>query len=152
MYVIFIHFDSKTNVKELVFKHGNSKKKFPFISICFRQIGVSYMVFIIFIFNIGLRTILDQNWLQWCPTCLTRAGPGGRCLDAPSGFSLKTGGAAHLFIHLLRRFCEKFRSRSLKIMSPGHGKWPHLRKSLNARHSYTDWSIAWNFSVSDLYE
>ena len=31
--------------------------------------------------------------------------------------------------------------RSLKVRSPGHVKWPHLRISLNARHSYTDWPI-----------
>ena len=38
----------------------------------------------------------------------------------------------HLFIHLFRTCCE----RSFKVRSPGHVKWPHLRKSWNARYSY----------------
>ena len=32
-----------------------------------------------------------------------------------------------------------------QVRSPGYVKWPHLRKSLNARHSYTDWTTAWKF-------
>ena len=36
---------------------------------------------------------------------------------------------------------------SLKVRSPVHVKWPHLRKKLNAWHSYTDWTIALKFSA-----
>ena len=46
-------------------------------------------------------------------------------------------GQTHLFCT-----CENFRPRSLKVRSPGHLKWPHLRKSLSACHIYTDWMIA----------
>ena len=45
--------------------------------------------------------------------------------------------------------CENFRSRSRKVMSPSHVRWPHLIKSLNDRQSYTDWTIALKFSVVD---
>ena len=38
----------------------------------------------------------------------------------------------------------------LKVRSPCHVKWLHLRKRLNARHSYTDWTIALNFSAIDM--
>ena len=46
----------------------------------------------------------------------------------------------YIFPHMLL----KFRQMSLKVRSQGHVKWPHLRKSLNARHSCTDWTIALN--------
>ena len=45
-----------------------------------------------------------------------------------------------LIMHLFRT-CENFRSRSRKVRSPGHVKWPHLIKSLNAHQSYADWTI-----------
>ena len=32
-------------------------------------------------------------------------------------------------------------------MSPGHVKWPHLRKNRNARHSYTEWLITLQLSA-----
>ena len=57
----------------------------------------------------------------------------------------------HLFIHLFRTSCENFRPRSLKVRSPGHVKWPHLRKSPNSRHNYTDWPIAWKKSTIDIF-
>ena len=41
--------------------------------------------------------------------------------------------------------CENFRPKSLKVRSPAYVKWPYLRKSLNAHHSYTDWRTLWNF-------
>ena len=50
-------------------------------------------------------------------------------------------------MHLLRTYCENFRPRSLKVRSPGHVKRPDLRKSLNARHSYTEWPITLKLSA-----
>ena len=56
---------------------------------------------------------------------------------------------AHLFMHLCRTCCEKFKPMSLNVRSPGHDKWLHLIKSLNARHSYTEWTIALKLSAID---
>ena len=55
-----------------------------------------------------------------------------------------------LFIYLLRTLCENFIPRSLKVRSPGHVKWPHLRKGLNARHSYTEWPMTLTLSAIDI--
>ena len=58
---------------------------------------------------------------------------------------------AHLFIYLFRTCSENFRPRSLKVRSPGHVKWPHLRKRFNARHSYTEWlfiKLLWLISLT----
>ena len=51
-----------------------------------------------------------------------------------------------------------FSAHIVKILDPshsrsgstGHFKWPHLRKSLNACHSYTDWPIALKLSTIDI--
>ena len=81
---------------------------------------------------------------------LTRAGPGGgRCLDPPSCT------CNHVFIfathfHAFFRTCPKCILRSLKVRSPGHVKYPHLRKSLNACHSYTGWTIVLKLSAIDM--
>ena len=60
---------------------------------------------------------------------------------------LKNGGAprcrfwrTYLYI-FFRTCCENSRPRSFKVKSPGHVKWPHLIKSLNARHSSTEWPM-----------
>ena len=91
--------------------------------------------------------------------CLTRAGPGRGVFEhPPSGFSpiaeKRRRGAppflAQLFIHLFRTLNENFRPRSLKVRSPGHVKWPHLRKTLNVRHSYTEWLITLKLSAIDI--
>ena len=84
----------------------------------------------------------------------------GGCLNTPppSGFSQIVGkrrrGAppflAQLFIHLFRTLCENFGPRSLKVRSPGHVKCPHLRKTLNVRHSYTEWPITLKLSAMDI--
>ena len=44
---------------------------------------------------------------------------------------------------------ENFRPRSLNVRSPGHVKRPHLRKSFNARQSYTEWPITLKLSAID---
>ena len=88
---------------------------------------------------------------------LTRAGPGG-VWTPPSGFSQVGGkrrrGAppflAQLFINLFRTLCENFGPRSLKVRSPGHVKWPHLRKTLNVCHSYTEWPITLKLLAVDI--
>ena len=54
---------------------------------------------------------------------------------------------AHLFMHRLRICWENLRPRTLKFSSPGHVKWPHLIKSFNARHWYTDWRAALKLSA-----
>ena len=63
-------------------------------------------------------------------------------------------GAKQFLAHLSRNYfctcCKSFKSRSLKVRSPGHAKWPHLRKSLNASHSYTDWMIALKLSEIEI--
>ena len=75
---------------------------------------------------------------------LTRAGPGV-AFEHPLRFfadiSKTAARSAAVFgtpIHTSFRTCENVIPRSLKVRSPGHGKCPHLRKSLNARHSYTE--------------
>ena len=40
--------------------------------------------------------------------------------------------------HFWHTYSSYIRLRSLKVRSPGHVKSPHLRKDLNARHSYTE--------------
>ena len=63
---------------------------------------------------------------------LTRVGPG----DSLRFLSWHT--CSYIFsAHVIKNW-----PRSLKVRSPGHVKWPHLRKSLNARQSYTDLPIA----------
>ena len=69
---------------------------------------------------------------------------------------LKNGGAerhhfrhAWSYVHLFRTCFENFRPRSLKVRSPDHVKWPHLRKSLNARHSCTKAPINLKLSAID---
>ena len=54
----------------------------------------------------------------------------------------------HLIMHLFRICGEDFRPRSRKVRPPlpGYVKWPHIRKSLNVRQSYTDWTIVYSFS------
>ena len=85
-----------------------------------------------------------------CKNTLTHAGPGV-FEQLPQVFrrylkKKKNGGAGHrcsgTHVHnLFWTLCENFRPRSIKVMYPDHVKWPHLRKSLNARHSYTEWQI-----------
>ena len=64
-------------------------------------------------------------------------------------FTMNPSFLTHLFIHLFRICCENFRCRSLKV--PGHVKWPDLRQSLNARHSYTEWPITLKHSAVDIH-
>ena len=67
--------------------------------------------------------------------------------------SARSAGLQHFLAHLITHFfrtCENFRVRSLNIRSPGHVKWPHLRKSWNARHSYTEWLITLKLSANDI--
>ena len=87
---------------------------------------------------------------------LTRALLGGGCLNTPPcGFSRisqkRRRGAppflVHLIIHQFYTCCENFRPRSFKVRSPGHLKWPHLIKSFNVCHSYTEWPIALKLSA-----
>ena len=60
-------------------------------------------------------------------------------------------GAPQFFAHLsIQLFPENFRPRSPKVRSPGHVKWPHLRKSLNACHSYIHWPVALKQSGFDI--
>ena len=47
-------------------------------------------------------------------------------------------------IHVLRPGSQILRPRSCKVRSSGHVKWPHVGKSLIARLSFTDWTIAFN--------
>ena len=93
----------------------------------------------------------------------------------PHGFCryLTNGGAERRrfwhsqFIHLFRTLCENFRPRSLKVRSPGHDKWPHLRKFwMHLIATPNDRSpenvqplisvnrnvkcISWNFDIGDL--
>ena len=56
---------------------------------------------------------------------------------------------AHLNIHLFRIDCKNLRRRSRKVRSPGHVKWPHIIKSLNARQSYNDRTVALKLSAID---
>ena len=53
-------------------------------------------------------------------------------------------------VHNLFHTCDNFRPRSLKVRSPGHAKGPHLIKSLNASHSYTEWPFTLKLSVLDI--
>ena len=100
------------------------------------------------------------------PLRLARVNPprAGTCLDNPLRF------LAHLFMHLFRTCCESFRPMSLKVRSPGHVKWLHLRKkkfecssnnyTLNARSPWNFQrlicvtvsikSVSQNFHISDL--
>ena len=48
---------------------------------------------------------------------------------------------------MFRICCENCRPMSLKVRLPGHVKWPHLIKRLNARHSYAKWTIALKLSA-----
>ena len=87
-----------------------------------------------------------------------RVGEGGCLNTSPSGFSQisqkRRRGAppflVHLFMHYFRTCCETFRPRSLKVRSPGHVKWPHLRNSWNARHSYTKCPITLKLWTIDI--
>ena len=56
----------------------------------------------------------------------------------------------YLLIHLFPTCCENLRPSSFKVRLPGHVKWPHLRKGLNARQSYTEWQIIMKLSVTDI--
>ena len=98
---------------------------------------------------------------MYVPTLFEFVNPrraGGVLEHPPSGFSQiaekRRRGAppflAQLFIHLFRTLCEKFGPRSLKVRSPSHVKWPHLRKSLNVRHSYTEWPISLKLSAINI--
>ena len=77
---------------------------------------------------------------------------------SPSGFSQKVEkrqrGAplflGQLLIHLSRRLCENFGPRSLMVRSPVQVKWPHLRKTLNVRHGYTEWLITLKLSAINI--
>ena len=55
-----------------------------------------------------------------------------------------------IHVHTSFLTCENFRPRSLKVRSPGLVKLPHLRKSLNAHHSYTECPITLKLSVIDI--
>ena len=80
-----------------------------------------------------------------------------QCLDTPCVFCryLKKQRSAPLFlaqpvhIHLFCICCENFRRLSLKVRSPGHVKWPHLRRIVNARHNYTNWTVTLKLSAID---
>ena len=61
-----------------------------------------------------------------------------RCCVAPTFLT-------HLYMHPFRICWPNYRPSSFEVKSPGHVKWPHLIKSLNARHSYTGSTISWNF-------
>ena len=65
------------------------------------------------------------------------------------GFRKAPSLLVYLLIHLFRT-CGNFRPRPLKDRSPGHVKWPHLIKSLNARHSYTECPIILKLSGIDI--
>ena len=100
-----------------------------------------------------------QNTIQmkWKLTVLVLGG-GGVFTPPPSGFSRisqKRRRAAppflvHVFLHHFRTCCENFRPRPFKVRSPGHVKWPYLRKSSKARYSYTDWTITLKLSAIDM--
>ena len=68
----------------------------------------------------------------------------GECLDTPPSL------LECLFIRLFRTCYKNFRPRSHKVRSPGHVKWPHLRKRLNARPSYTEWRVTWKLLGIDV--
>ena len=67
----------------------------------------------------------------------------GRDIVFPAVFQIvkkKKTAALHSTVFGTLICCETFRTRSLKVMSPGHVKWPHLRTKV--RPSYSDSTIA----------
>ena len=104
--------------------------------------------------NIVTLSCIEYNTLFLNKENLTRAVTGVFGHPTPQVFRrylTKVTAECHRFWHFFSRIrCENLRSRSLKVRSPDHVKWPHLRKSLNARHSYTNWSIALNLSTINI--
>ena len=84
-----------------------------------------------------------QSFRWWA---LTRGGPGGGGLNTPFRFFVDISKTAALHFFRTR---ENFRPRSLKVRSPGHVKWPYLRK-MNVCHSYAEWPITSNLSAIDI--
>ena len=52
-------------------------------------------------------------------------------------------------VHTCFPQCENFRPRSLKVRSPANSR-PHLRKSLNTRHSYTELPVTLKLKDIDM--
>ena len=82
---------------------------------------------------------------------------GGHFYASPSGFSRISHQRArhpflvYLFMPLFRISRKKNQTRSPKVRSPGHLKWPHLWKSSNARHGYTECLITLKLSGIDIH-
>ena len=89
--------------------------------------------------EIWRKTLIEEQPVHF-HIPLTRARPGGGCLDNPIRF------LAYLFTHPFHTLCKNFSPRSFKVRSPGPVKWPHVPKNFNLRHSYN--SCAINFKTS----
>ena len=90
-----------------------------------------------------LHFILQQTMV------LVKPRRAGGCFEQPSSFSFffadistTAGPSTDIFgtpvYTSFPHMCDNFRPRSLKVRSPGRVKFPRLRKSLNARYSYTE--------------